>query len=139
MEYLALTLIVPALWVLIYFKRRTRKIDVPVHDQIIEGTDLEREEAERALRLLPANIRQHLIATHELVERFSTRHGYTSVYVEDIASQLRDSGCVCEVVFQPGALNGVADSLLEQQGHYELWVANENVVDARTVLRESVK
>lgn len=140
MEYL-IGLIFAALsagtWVLIYLKRRNRKIEIPEHDQIIEGTDREREHAESELRKLPANIREHFATTHELVERFSTRHGYTSYYVEEIANQLRQGGCSCETIFQPGAIAGVADSLLEQQGHYELWVANADVSAAREILRNS--
>lgn len=136
MEYLAL-LIIPALWVFIYYKRRTRPIEIAVQDQIVEGTDREREEAEKSLRELPVNIREHLLPTHELVERFSTRHGYTSYYVEEIANQLRTAGCGVETLFQPGALAGVADSLLEQQGHYELWVTNADAPAAREILQKS--
>lgn len=138
MEYL-FALIIPALWVFIYFKRRNRKIDVAPQEQVIEGTDTDRETADLALRQLPMNIRHHLIQTHALTERFSTRHGYTAIYVEEIAMRLRQAGCACEVVFQPGAIAGVADSLLEQQGHYELWISNDTVEQARPILAEIIR
>jgi hypothetical protein len=136
MEYLPL-LIVPAIWVLIYYKRRTRPIDIPKQELVVEGTDREREEAEQALRQLPVNIREYLAMTHELLERFSTRHGYRSYYVEEIGSQLRQAGCGTEIVFQPGAIPGVADSLLEQQGHFELWVEKAQVENAREILQKA--
>lgn len=135
MEYVlgALGLLTPLILVYLYFQKRHSRL-VDDEDPIL-GTDAEREALERELADLPTNIRIKLAETKDIVERFSTRHGFTDIYVDQIWKSLRDQGIDCEVVFSPGAMPGVAGSLITQHGDFELWVEKTQMRQAAELLK----
>ncbi len=125
----------PVAIIALFVKRKREKArlnlqaDGPLHETT---EDLLR--AENALRDLPINIREVLVETHELYDRFATHQGYSSEYMESLTQQIRNLGLDCELVFQETLPMGVADAIVARQGVYELYVRRGDMIDAKKII-----
>jgi hypothetical protein len=120
--------------VYLYFKRSTPKVSAD-DSEPIQGTDAERLSAEQALREMPIDMREELVSTHELFDRYSTRQGFSKEYFDDVSRQLRDAGIANYVYFQPAAPLGSMGSIIEEQGLFELYIEKGKRREAQEILK----
>ena len=130
----------PVLVILIFVKRRRQKAQLQtITDGTVRETSEDLAKAEDALRKLPIDIRETLIETHELYDRFSTHRGYSNAYIEALTRKIRDEGIGCDLVFQATLPMGMADAIVEPQGVYELYVRRDQIDLARKRIPEILK
>lgn len=130
-----LALFFPVAIVMIYLKRRrARRVQQYQAEGPLKETTADLERAEEDLRQMPIDIREKLIETHDLYDRFPSHRGYSSLYMEAFTKNLRETGIDCDVVFQATLPMGVADAIVEPQGIYELYVLRSHVIDAKRVI-----
>ncbi len=130
-----LSLFTPVAIVLIYLKRRRAKQRIHAQaDGAMKGTAADLEASEVALQNLPMDIRETLLETHELYDRFSTHRGYSNIYMESLTKAIRDTGLDCQIVFQASLPMGVADAVLEPQGMFELYIPRGKLNEARKTI-----
>lgn len=128
----AIALFFPAAIIGIYLKRRrARRIQSYQSEGPLKETIADLERAEERLRQMPIDIREKLIETHELYDRFPSHRGYSNIYMEALTRRIRDEGIECDVVFQATLPMGVADAIVEPQGIYELYVVREHLGQAK--------
>ena len=122
----------PVAIVILFVKRRRRKARMSQQaDGPLRETAADFALAEKALQDLPIDIREALVDTHELYDRFSTHQGYSNEYMESLTAQIRNLGIDCELIFQATLLMGVADAIVEPQGVFELYVRRANITEAK--------
>ena len=130
----------PVAIVVLFIKRRRRKARL---DQQSEGplreTAADLTRAENELRALPIDIREALVETHELYDRFTTHQGYSNEYMESLTAQIRSLGIDCELIFQATLPMGVADAIVEPQGVFELYVRRASMLEAKKVIPKLVQ
>ena len=133
---IALGLAFPILIVMIYLKRRRQKqkIQIDIPDGVVKETATDLANAEEELRKLPIDIRETIVETHELYDRFTTHRGYSAVYMEDLTRKIRDAGIACEMVFQPTLPMGLADAVIEPQGVFELYVLRSQLRESKELI-----
>lgn len=137
---LILMLAYAGIFVVLYFKRRVPRRSLHRDEsEPLLGTEADRLAAEENLRNVPADIREELVRTHELYDRFSTRHGYSKDYIEELTRLLNEAGIANEVVFQPTMPLGMADAVLEPQGFFELFIEHGKRVEAAQILEAARK
>ena len=122
----------PVALVTLFFKQRYRSIVVrePLEGPI-EGSDAEREQDERRLRESPLDIREQILETMEIQGRYATRRGYSEASFGILLKQLRENGIAGEIFFQPFGMLGFGDSLIVQQGIFELYIERGKLVAAQ--------
>lgn len=131
-----LALSFPILVILIYLKRRRQKENIAkdIPDGVVKETATELAHAEDELRKLPIDIREAVIETHDLYDRYSTHRGYSNVYMEALTSKIRDAGISCELVFQATLPMGLADAVVEPQGVFELYILRNQMTQAKKLI-----
>lgn len=131
----ALALFFPMAIIGIYLKRRrARRILQHQADGPLKETAADLERAEEDLRQMPIDIREKLIETHDLYDRFPSHRGYSNLYMEALTKNIREAGIECDVVFQATLPMGVADAIVEPQGIYELYVARGQALEAKKII-----
>ena len=124
--------LIPILFVVLFIKRRRRSVfrsafsDDSKESPII-GNMAERESGEKELRELPLDLRELYSETMDIQRRYSTRRGYTADQLEVLVDRLRDNDIQCVVHFQPSGPLGFGDSIITQQGEFELFVKRTNM------------
>lgn len=131
---LVIVLFIVALFFLVS-KKRAKKLTL-TDNAPIEGTEAERLAAEEKLRAMPLDIREELVNTHELYDRFSTRQGFSREYFEDVSRQLNEAGISNEVIFQPAAPLGSMGTVIDQAGFFELFIEKGKRAQAQSLLGE---
>ncbi len=130
-----LALFFPVAIIMIYLKRRrARRIQQYQSDGPLMETAADLERAEEDLQQMPIDIREKLIETHDLYDRFPSHRGYSSSYMEAFTKRLREAGIDCDVVFQATLPMGVADAIVEPQGIYELYVLRSHKLEAKNLI-----
>lgn len=121
--------------VMLGIKRRRQRLTMQASpDGPLNETAQDLALAEEELRNLPIDIREALIDTHELFDRYTTHRGYSNVYMEAFTKRIRDAGIPCETVFQTTLPMGVADAIVEPQGVFELYVERGKMDEAKRVI-----
>lgn len=130
----------PVMIFLIYLKRRRQRLKIQAQvEGSIKGTKADLEKAEEALQAMPIDIREALIETHELYDRFQTHRGYSNIYMEALTKAVRDTGLDCELIFQATLPMGVADAVVEPQGVFELYILKGKLTEARKVIPQLIE
>jgi hypothetical protein len=125
----------PVAIVLLFIKRRRRKAQLAKQNEgPLRETAADLDRAEKALRDMPIDIREALVDTHDLYDRFSTHNGYSNEYMESLTTQIRSLGIGCELIFQATLPMGVADAIVEPQGVFELYVRRGDMLEARKTI-----
>lgn len=131
----AIAIFFPIAFILIFLKRRRAKLrQSQQKDGPLNETRADLETAEEQLRQMPIDIRETLIETHDLYERFTTHRGYSRSYMDKLVQRIRASEIECEIYFQPTLPMGVADAIVEPQGIYELYIVRGKVLAAKKVV-----
>lgn len=125
----------PVAIVVLFIKRRRRKARLAKQGEgPLRETAADLVRAENALRELPIDIREALVDTHELYDRFTTHQGYSNEYMESLTAQIRSLGIDCELIFQATLPMGVADAIVEPQGVFELYVRRGSMLEAKKII-----
>lgn len=136
----AIVLFIPIAVIIIFVKRRRAKARLEQEpDGPLKETAQDLARAEEELREMPLDIREKIVETHELYDRFTTHRGYSNVYMEALTKAIRDAGIECELVFQATLPMGVADAIVEPQGVFELYILRRHLSEARKLIPKLIE
>lgn len=107
-----------------------------LQDGELIGTEEDRLRAEEALALTDLQLREKLLETHVLVDRFQTLHGFDDRYMSELVTELRKEGIQSTYLFQEATIPGVA-TLVGRHGMFDFFVERDKAEQASMLIDQA--